>query len=67
MLTKTILTLAAAGSLVAAAANLVPTAPKQTTVSAAYVGHGGYKPLYIKGKPLEGCNAEPVECGLVVW
>jgi hypothetical protein len=67
MVHKTFLALAAAGSLIAAAALLVPNSNKPTTEAKADSGYGYSISRTVRGRALEGCLEEPVHCGLVAW
>ncbi len=67
MLYRTSITLIAAVCLIAAAAALVPGSQAPTAVPKDDIAYGSHEPRYIKGKLLQSCFDEPVECGLVVW
>lgn len=68
MLSRTLVTLIAAGCLVAVAAALVPGRPAPPDgIAGNEVAYSAHKPRYLKGRLMEGCFEEPGECGLVVW
>jgi hypothetical protein len=68
MIRKTFVTLVAAGGLIAAAVAMAPSAHKLAGVQKADTGYSYHyhTPRHVN-RHLNGCLAEPVECGLVVW
>lgn len=67
MMRNTLLALAAAASLLAAAAVLAPGSQAPTAGPIDDLGYAPSKPRYLKGRFLETCHEEAIECGLVVW
>lgn len=70
MIRKTFVTLVAAGGLIAAAVAMATSAHRLAGVPKADTGHSYHyhyhAPRHVN-RHLNGCLAEPVECGLVVW
>ncbi len=67
MMRKTVLTLVAAASLIAAAAALAPSPLMTTTGSKHPPGYGNHQAHDMAGSSLRECPHEMIECGLVVW
>lgn len=64
---KILLALVAAGSLIAAAAAVAPSAHDPAAVMRAGTGYGYPMPRHVNRHFHDGCLSEPVGCGLVVW
>jgi hypothetical protein len=67
MVRKTFLALAAAGSLIAAAAAFAPSARDPAVTARADTGYSHATPRFVNRHAHDSCLAEPVACGLVVW
>ncbi len=67
MIRGTLLTLIAAGSLIAAAVALSPISQAPRAMLKADSGYGYHAIRHVNRHGLDGCLSEPVECGLVVW
>lgn len=67
MIRKVLITLLAAGGLIAAGFALAPSDHKPAAVTRADSGYGYHMPRHVSRHVLDGCLSEPVECGLVVW
>ncbi len=67
MMLKTILALAAAAGLIAAAAALALNSQTSTLVWKHDASYGHNQPRNVTGEPRKDCIAEPITCGLVVW
>lgn len=71
MIRKSVLKLAVASGLIAAAIALAPSAPRPPGATRSDTGHSYHyhyhAPRHVNRHTLDGCLSEPVECGLVVW
>jgi hypothetical protein len=67
MMRPTIITLAAAGFVIAAAVALAAISTTPTTMRRDVASYSVHFPRNLTGRPFRDCLDLPVECGLVAW